>query len=172
MGRYSGHNWDSSADTAVALMDALKNDESYEVRATAAAELSKYKVDNVLESLLTALGDKSAAVRAAAAESLGKLDKPQAVDRLLELLYFEKDEAVLICALRALKFCDDPRLEQPLVTALGSGSSKVRWQAIDVIEVFKPRSAVEPLRKMFEDEYESEGIRNKAREALDLMGAE
>jgi len=159
-------------DIEAALISVLKTDASYEVRAQAASELAKFKEGGgALAPLEEAVGkDSSPAVRAAAAESLGEFDAKGAVDRLLEVLTFEKDDSVLVNALRALKSCDDTRLPPLVVDALGSASSKVRWEAIDMVEAGRIKSAVGVLKDIAHDKYESDGIRAKAKEALEMMG--
>jgi len=170
MGRAQAHHWDSSADTEVALIQALKKDESYEVRATAASMLGKFKSGKSIEPLLAAMEDKSSSVRAAAADALGSYDRPEVIERLIDAIWFEKEEQVIVNALRSVKYYTDPRLTGPVIQALRSGSQKVRWQAIDVLETQKPRDCLEPLKQMADDKYESDGVRVKAREALDMMG--
>jgi len=172
MGRLKAHHWDGEDDSEVALIKAMKQDESFEVRATAAEVLMKFKSGKSFEPLMDALEDKNASVRAAAAESIGMFDKPQAVDRLLDILFFEKDDSVIVSALKSLKYTQDPRLIRPAIQLLKSGSPKVRWQAVDVLEFLKPEEGVEPLRRMAEDRYEPDGLKAKAHEALQLMGAE
>ncbi|HLB25902.1 MAG TPA: HEAT repeat domain-containing protein [Nitrospirota bacterium] len=173
MGKYTAHRWDSAAETEDALIESLKKDESYEVRAAAASLLGRFKSGKALAPLLDALtGDKSSAVRAAAAESLGMAENFQAVDRLIDALYFEKDEMVLVSALKSLKYSDDPRAAVPALNALKSGSPRVRWQAIEVLVTLRPPEAAGQLRRVAEDKSESAGIREKAMEALQLLGAE
>jgi len=171
-GRLKAHHWDGADDSEVALIQAMKMDESFEVRATAAGILGKFKSGKSFEPLMDAMEDKSASVRAAAAESLGMFDKPQAVDRLLDVLFFEKDDSVIVSALKSLKYTQDRRLIKPVIQSLKSGSSKVRWQAIDVLESLMPEEGVEPLKRITEDRYEADGLKAKAHEALQLMGAE
>jgi len=173
MGRYSGHKWDNAADTVAALVRALREDESREVRATAAAVLGKFNDDKAADALMEALDrDKDATVRAAAAESLNSTGSPKVTDRLLDIVYFETDEQVLIGALKSLRSSGDERLAEPLVKLLRSGSPKVRWQAIDVLEVVRAPGAVASLKEMADDRYETEGVRAKAREALGLLGVQ
>lgn len=166
------HHRDGADDAEAALIQAMKQDESFEVRAKAAGILGKFKSGKSFEPLMDAMEDKHASVRAAAAESLGMFDNPQAVDRLLDVLYFERDDTVVVGALKSLKYTRDRRIAVPVIQALKSGSAKVRWQAIDVLESLMPEEAVEPLRKMAQDRYEADGLRAKAHEALQLMGAE
>ena len=163
---------DEGTDAESALIRALKSDESYQVRATAAEVLGRYKDGKAVDPLVEAMDDKSSQVRAAAAESLGSFDSHKAVDRLVDAVSFERDDAVLVGALRSLKYSGDPRVVDPAVKALKSGSSKVRWTAIDVLEVFRSPDSIEPLKAVEHDSYESEGVRDKAKEALQLMGAE
>ena len=172
MGRLKAHHWDAADESEAALIQAMKLDENFEVRATAAGALGKFKSGKSFEPLMDALEDKNPSVRAAAAESLGMFDKPQAVDRLLDILFFEKDDSVVVSALKSLKYTQDPRLTKPVIQSLKSGSARVRWQAIDVLESLKPEEGVEPLRKIAEDRYEPDGLKAKAHEALQLMGAE
>jgi HEAT repeat protein len=172
MGRLKAHHWDGADDAEAALIQAMKQDESFEVRAKAAGVLAKFKSGKSFEPLMDAMEDKHASVRAAAAESLGMFDKPQAVDRLLDVLFFERDDTVIVSALKSLKYTQDRRLAGPVVQALKSGSAKVRWQAIDLLESLQPEEAVEPLKKIAQDRYEPDGLRAKAHEALQLMGAE
>lgn len=171
LGKYSAHGWNRTADTEDALSDALRADESYEVRAMAASQLGRFEGPKSLAALMDALEhDKNSSVRAAAAESLGMRGDKQAVDKLISALYFEKDETALVAAMKALKFTGDARMGEPLVEALRSGSPKVRWQAIDTIESVRPDSAVRMLQDIAADKYESDGVRAKAEEALQLMG--
>lgn len=172
MERTSAHHWDGTDDAEAALIQALKQDESFEVRATAAGILGKFKSGKSFEPLMGAMEDKHASVRAAATESLGMSVRPQAVDRLLDVLSFERDETVIVSALKTLKFTQDRRLANPVIQALKSGSFRVRWHAIDVLESLKPEECVEPLKKIAEDRYESDGLKAKAHEALQHMGAE
>ncbi len=172
MGRYAAHKWEKAADISYALIRALRDDESQEVRATAASELGKFTDEKIIEPLLTAVErDKSQAVRAAAAESLGSFDNPKVIDKLIDLAYFETDEQVLIGALKALKSSNDKRLADPVTKLLKSGSPRVRWEAIDVIETKMTPSAADALKGIADDRYESEGVRDKARGALNLRGA-
>ena len=163
---------DEEADTESALIRALKDDESYQVRATAAEVLGRYKDGKAVDPLVEAMDDKSSQVRAAAAESLGNFDSRKGIDRLVDALSFERDDAVLVSALRSLKYSGDPRVIDPAIKALKSGSSRVRWTAIDVLEALRSPDSVEPLKTVEHDSYESEGVREKAKEALQLMGAE
>ncbi|MHB8173880.1 MAG: HEAT repeat domain-containing protein [Nitrospirota bacterium] len=154
-----------------ALIHALKEDGSYEVRAEAATVLGKIKGGNSLDPLLDAMSnDKNASVRAAAAEAVGAFESDRAVKPLINVLYFEKDDNVIVNAMKALKYSSDPRIADPLVAELDSGSERVRWQAIDLIERLRPPDAVDKLRRISEDNYESEGVRTKAKEALELLG--
>ncbi|HEY3346655.1 MAG TPA: HEAT repeat domain-containing protein [Nitrospirota bacterium] len=171
MGRYQAHHWEQDKpDSEGSLMDALKKDESPEVRAMSASMLANFKTGRSLDPLIDALADKNASVRASAAEALGVLDKPRSVEKLLDVLYFEKDDYVVLNALKSLKYAVDPRLAGAAIGALRSSSQRVRWQAIDVLETLRTQDAVEPLKSLSEDKYESDGIKNKAREALQLLG--
>jgi len=173
MGRYSAHGWDSQEGTEGALIQALASDESYEVRAVAASVLGKFKDGKAMPALLAALEkDKNESVRASAAESLGQMENPQAVNALLNTLYFEKDDTVILSAFKALKYSSDPRLTEPAVAALRSANPRVRWQAIDALEGVRPMSAAGQLKSIADDPGESDGIRHKAKEALQLMGAD
>jgi HEAT repeat protein len=118
------------------------------------------------------MDDGSAQVRAAAAESLWAYESDRAVSRLVDALSFEKDDTVLESAFRSVKYSNDPRMLAPALKALRSGSSRVRWAAIDALESLKSPDSVEPLKRVENDSCESEGIREKARQALQLMGAE
>lgn len=171
MGRYSAHKWEGTEVTQAALIEALAGDTDYGVRATAAAMLGKFKNSKSLDPLLRALEkDANISVRTAAAESLGMLEMPKTVKPLLDVVYFEKDDMLVAGALKALKYSGDPKAGDAAVYALGSTSAAVRWQAIDVIEEARPKEAAEPLEALSEDKYESEGIRHKARLALQMMG--
>jgi len=172
MERPNAHHWDGTDDAEAALIQALKLDESFEVRATVAEILGKFRSGKSFQPLMDAMDDKNASVRAAAAESLGMFVRPQAVDRLLDVLSFERDETVIVSALKSLKYTQDSRLAKPVIQTLKSGSSKVRWHAIDVLEYLKLEESVEPLKKISEDRYESDGLKAKAHEALQHMGAE
>lgn len=172
MGRYQAHHQERAADGESALIHALRTDPSLEVRATAALMLGKFKNDKALDPLIEALDDKNAPVRAAAAGSLGSLETPRAVDRLLDVVYFEKDDSVLVNAMKALKYSKDPRIVEPVIQALRSGSQRVRWQAIDVLEILRAPESVPALKSVAADKYESEGIKSRAKEVLQLMGAD
>ena len=169
----SAHNWDAAGETVSALIQVLNTDTSYEVRANAADMLGNSGDERALAPLITALTkDPSAAVRSAAAESLGAFNRPEAVGPLIDVVSFEEDDTVVVSALKALKYFDDPRISGPVVAALRSASSKVRWQAMDVIEVMKPKEAVRPVEDIEGDNREEEGNRAKAREVLQLLGVD
>jgi len=171
MGMGGAHNWDMGDETQNALIQALGSDTSYEVRANAAEALGLFDDGAALDPLIAALtGDKSTAVRAAAAESLGAMNRPEAVAPLLDVVSFEKDESIVVNALKSLKYYDDPRVAGPAIKSLRSASPKVRWQAIDVIEMLRPKDAVRPLKEIARDWHEEEGTRVKAKEALQIMG--
>src|SRR5512135_608950 len=116
MGKTGAHHWDSQGDSEAALILALQTDASYEVRATAAQTLGVFQSERSVEPLIQAIDkDASNAVRAAATESLGTMtDKPRAVDRLVDVLDFERDDTVVINAMKALKFTQDPRVLEPV----------------------------------------------------------
>ncbi len=173
MGRYAAHKWDSTELTQAALVDSLKNDEDYGVRATAARMLGKFKNNASFKALRQAVEkDRNMSVRASAPEALGTIEMPIAVPVLIDIVYFEKDEFLVMSALKALKYYDDPRISEAARTALESGSAKVRWQAIDDLEELRDKGSADILTKIAEDDYEPEGIRSKAKEALQLMGAD
>jgi len=172
MGRYTAHKWSGTEITQAALIQSLAEDKDYGVRAVSAAMLGKFKNSKSLDPLLKTLEkDASVSVRAAAAESLGLLEMPaRTVKPLLDVVYFEKDEMVVAGALKALKYSGDPRAGDAAVSVLRSPSAAVRWQAIDVIEEIRPKDAVGPLNEIAGDSYESEGVRHKAKLALQALG--
>ena len=175
MGRLEAHHWNAedSDDPETVLITALSEDQSYEVRTAAATVLGGFKSGKAVGPLIRALkDDKSATVRAAAAESLGSYDKPEITDALVDSLTFEKDDSVLLNTLKSLKFASDSRVVRPAMTALRSASARVRWQAIDVLEMLKPAEAITEIKAIMDDESESEGVRSKAKEALDVIGTE
>jgi len=172
MGRYSAHKWDEAPITQAALQDALVNDPDYGVRAMAAQQLGRFKNGEALNALLKALAkDRSVSVRSAAAQALGELDMAGAVGPLVDVLYFEKDEMLIMSALKALRYYNDPRMHDALIDMLGSNSPKLRWQTIDVIEEVRDTGAIDALTRIADDDYESSGVRAKAEEALQSMGA-
>ena len=174
MGRTQAHHWDGEADSVAALVQAMRTDASYEVRATAAQTLGVFQSEPSIEPLIQTLDkDGSSAVRAAATESLGTMtDKPKAVDRLVDVLDFERDDTVLVNAMKALKFTQDPRVLEPVIKALRSGNAKLRWQALDTLEGQRASSSIPHIKRIAEDPRETDGIRAKANEALELIGTE
>lgn len=173
MGRYSAHKWDGTEITQAALVEALKNDADYGVRATSARMLGKFKSALSLKALIEAAEkDGNMSVRASSAEALGFIEMPAAVPPLMDIVRFEKDEFLVMSALKALKYYHDPRIPDAARAALESGSARVRWQAIDVLEELRDTGSVEMLTKIAGDDFESEGVRFKAKEALQMMGAD
>lgn len=171
MGRYTGHGWEGAAISQAALITALKDDKDYGVRAVSATMLGKYKNRESLKPLLDALEkDANLSVRAAAAESLGLIEMPGVVKPLSDVVYFEKDEMLVVAALKGLKYAGDKAAADAAIEALRSRSAAVRWEAIDVLEEFRAEDAVEPLTELANDDYESEGVKHKAQLALQSMG--
>ncbi len=111
-------------------------------------------------------------MRAAAAEAAGLFESDKAVEPLINVLNFEKDDSVILNAIKALKYSTDPRIGEPLIAQLKSASERVRWQAIDLIENLRLKDAARQLREISGDVYESDGVRTKANEALELLGDE
>jgi len=173
LGRYSAHTWTGKELTESALIMALGSDKDYGVRAICAKMLGKFKSRNSYKALEKAFKrDKVSSVRTAAARSLGELEMDEAVATLIDAVEFDKDENVVAAALESLKYFQDDRIPDTAVDALRNASPKVRWDAIDVLEFQGASQYEDTLRQVMDDDYESEGIRNKAMEALQSMGLE
>ena len=84
----------------------------------------------------------------------------KAADRLVDVLYFERDDLVMVNAMKALKFSQDPRVVEPLVKALRSGNARIRWQAIDSLEGVKAPASIEGIREIADDPRERSGDGN------------
>jgi HEAT repeat protein len=173
LGRYKAHGWEASELTESALVMVLGSDKDYGVRAISAKMLGRFKSNRSFNALMKAFKeDKSSSVKAAAAESLGDLGMDKAVEPLIDTAMFSSDENVLAAAIKALKYFDDPGIPDAAAEGLRSSSPKVRWQAIDVLEYQGADEYADELAAIMNDDYEPEGIRAKAMEALQSMGLE
>jgi len=173
LGRYGAHSWDDSELTESALVMAVNSDKDYGVRSISARMLGKFKSKRSFNALIKAFTrDKNSSVRTAAAEALGELEMEGALAPLLEVIEFEDDEKVVAAALRALKYFENDKVTDAAVGALRSTSPMVRWQAIDVLEYQGSMEHEDTLRYIMDDDYEPEGVRHKAMEALQSMGLE
>lgn len=132
------------------LLAAL-NDEDFQVRDNAIAELGKLGERRAVEPLLSLLQDPNVYIRDNAINSLGLIGDRRAVEPLLEAL---GDQNVYIRdnAITALGRLRDPRAVDPLIVMLGDGNVYLRDNAASALGEIGDRRALEPLRSALNDE--------------------
>jgi HEAT repeat protein len=129
------------------LAQALKDDESVEVRKKAAEALGELGDPRAVEPLAKALkDDESVEVREEAAEALGELGDSRAVEPLAQALKDDESVEVRKKAAEALGELGDSRAIEPLAQALkDSDSESVRIKAVKAFDKLGDLRAVEPL---------------------------
>lgn len=127
---YSDLAPDPLADVSSPLMDALAEDEAFELRAKAAFVLGDGDYENATDALVTALQeDDSEVVRSAAAEALAKLGGDNALRALMKALRDDDSPGVRGVSIGALVGLGDPRALGALVSALSDPNAEVRQAA-------------------------------------------
>jgi HEAT repeat protein len=134
------------------LVTGALNDENQYVRATAARALEKASDHEASQPLIAALRDSSWSVRAAAAQTLGKLGSSMAIERLVETMREDEDEAVRASAAKALGQMRDAIPLEPLLQALQDHTSwLVREAAVSALGNAGQRVPLEPLLMACQD---------------------
>jgi len=107
-------------DTAAVsdLLSLLKSDNSSQVRMDAAMALGLIKARPAVNGLIAGLEDQDASVREFSAVALAVIHDPHAVPSLIPLLQDEATNVRLAVAQSLGSFTDDPRVLEPLVSAL------------------------------------------------------
>jgi HEAT repeat protein len=138
-----GHLPDEAAAIAPVLKAALENDKDEEVRWAATRALSRFKTDDAVAPLLTALKDSDPIVRGRAAQGLAKLGKP-AVPGIRGVLK-DGDRDVKASALGALgRIGADAREAVPdLQTLLKGEDALLQKLAGDAIRKIDAKAAAE-----------------------------
>lgn len=147
------------------LLAAL-NDEEFQVRDNAIAELGKLGERRAVEPLISLLDDPNVYIRDNAINSLGLIGDGRAVAPLLEAL---GDQNVYIRdnAITALGRLRDPRAVEPLIALLADHNVYLRDNAASALGEIGDRRALEPLRSALNDE--NWYVRQTAAKSLQLI---
>lgn len=132
------------------LLAAL-NDEDFQARDKAIAELGKLRERRAVEPLLSLLKDPNVYTRDNAINSLGLIGDRRAVEPLLEML---GDQNVYIRdnAITALGRLRDPRSVEPLISLLGDRNVYLRDNAASALGEIGDARALEPLQAAMNDQ--------------------
>ncbi len=124
----------TAADREV-LINALKNDPFYAIRAEAATALGKTRQDDVKEALKLALGEEHPKVRRAAVEAIGLFENDKPLADVLLAAYDKGDESYYVEAaiIESLGKMLDPPPRELLVAALEKESHRdiIRTKALN-----------------------------------------
>ena len=151
-------------DTANKLLQMLKGDPEPEVRATAAASLSRFTLEAELgklrgdlpsrleASLLQVISNRAepVTVRRRAVEAIGYLSQPE-VPGIIEAAYQDDDLAMRAGAIRAMGYHCDPRWLGALLEELHSPEPELRYEAAQSCGHLEDRRAVPDLIPLLQD---------------------
>lgn len=126
------------------LRDLLRNDPSWEVRASAGRALGRLGTRDAVPDLVRALRDPMVDVRVVAAAAIWRLPDPAAVPALIELLA-DPDANARQWATLALGVIRDTRSVDPLIAMLDDPESAVRLDVIRSLGRIRAASALAPL---------------------------
>ena len=127
-----------------AIVAALRQDASSEVRAQAAQVLVAWERADALEALCAALTDPADEVREAAAQSLSGLKDPQS-GALFVRWTTHQDPFVRQAVLRGLRELRYAGALEPALAALSASEDLVRFEAVSVLGWLKCERALGPL---------------------------
>lgn len=134
------------------IREALSDAEA-PVRAGALAALVRLGTPDAAERSLAALRDPAGSVRAAAVKCLLDLEDPRAVPELLRVAAEDTDWQVRRGAVEAAgSLVKDASAAEPLVHALGDGSTQVRLAAIGAVSRHGVAGALEALSRLAREE--------------------
>jgi HEAT repeat protein len=151
------------------VLKALEQDPDRDVRRCAAEVLGVNGVKQAAEPLARRLQDKNEDifVRRWAAAALGHIGGDLACDALLASF---RDKDVQPLVIEAMGDVKHPRALETLVAALGDEEEEVRRLAAQALGHHRDSRAVDPLRKLAQDDTEHEKVRQAAARALAEIG--
>ncbi len=158
------------------LIDALNKDESYKVRASAAAALAEHNEPRVIEALIKVINDTSiiktrfgtTQVRSAAVKALGKIDNTREYTAIHAALYDPeisiRTEAIQVIGQYAARKINRDDQREILIGFLKDKDRQIRSTVARVLGETADSLAVEPLINSLRDP--DERVRREAAEAL------
>jgi len=136
--------WRHRREIAPRLVELLRNDRDWRVRASSGRALGRLSVRDAVPGLVQALRDPQVEVRVVAAAALWRLPDPASVPALVELLE-DRDAAARQWAALALGVVRDRRATAPLLRLLGDAEESVRLDVIRSLGRIGDPAALEPL---------------------------
>ena len=150
------------------LLEVLKHDDNA-MRYMATVVLAKIKDPRAVVPLIAALKDDNPEVRQAAAFVLGKIKDRRALDPLIAAMNDIDERVKLVVAVELAEGFMDVRATELLITALTDKDSGHRFHAAHALGEIKDSRAIEPLKKVLEDD--DADVRKVATEALAKINA-
>jgi HEAT repeat protein len=150
-----------------ALIDALGDESSANMRVWAAQILGRIGVVSAEAPLVQRLRDRSEQVRMSAAEALGNLRLPQSTRELMHLALHDPVGPVRAEAARALGRIGDESSLDALLALLSDPDFWTRMRVIEAIELIRPRDP-SSLEALLHDT--AVEVRQRAAVALDRIG--
>jgi HEAT repeat protein/Tfp pilus assembly protein PilF len=154
---------DSGSKRAVAPLIKAFQDDRLNLQFHAGA-LGKIGGDKALQFLMGALQDKTSGNRQGAASALGLAKDKRAVDPLIQLLAYDKDQFVRSDSALALANIGDKRAVEALIRALGDKKYYVRKNVARALGDLGDTRAIEPLKGMLGDSVDD--VRKAGKKAL------
>ena len=147
------------------LRQLIRNDPSWEVRASAGRAIGRLSLREAVPDLVRALRDERPEVRIVAAAALWRLPDPAAVPALVALLE-DDDPAARQWGALALGVTNDTRSTEPLLGLLGDTAAAVRTDAIRSLGRVGDPAAGEGLAAFIADDSHEEEERLEAVNSL------
>jgi HEAT repeat protein len=134
-----------------ALINTLKDGDSWESRRDAAEQLSAFKDKEVIDNLILAMqNDDHWVVRHMSAHSLGEIGSIEAVDALINALN-DREHSVVETAATALGKIRDDRAIEPLLSTLGYEKDFAPTQTAALALAEFGTKVVQPIIECLED---------------------
>ena len=150
----------AQSDQVEKLIRSLKDEDS-KVRDAAAKGLGEIKDTRAVEPLIAALKDKNGGVRWRAAWALGEIGDAKAVKPLIDVMK-DSDSDVRLMAVGAF---GKMKVVEPSIAALKDENRYVRGVAADTLGYVGDARAIEPLKKLAENDPDS-SVRRAAQKSL------
>lgn len=154
-------------DPAIVPLGYCLQDADLNVQESAASILAIIGDYQVLEPLMAALLNTNWIVRMNAARALGRIGDPRALETLIVLLQ-DRVPAVRDEAGAAITAIGEPSIP-PLLEALKHKEWNIRLRAVEALALLKPRSAVDPLLMLMNQDPDT-AVRQDAARALGEIG--